>query len=549
MRHKLLRFLERLPSPGLSVWLATFTAVVAVRVLLQWLVSPATAGIPDILELTEDFIFMYLISGLAIILWLHYISKISLNLLARGLLMFLPVIWLPPIFSWFTRTDKNMQMSYLLTGSKKFLFYWLTLGGPRSVDMGVTLGQRAEVVLICVVIFAALYALSRNFWKALVGGLGAYTIIFVQAIMPSILILSLTIGKAGAAKIASTSNYDGLALILTSLLAASAPLSNIALQFSGGAIQQAVNSLSPLALYQLFWLVGAAVLIIYFSAWDKKVFFAITKNLKIERLVNYWLAIVGGILLAAYFAPNALAPTRADFLPLLALLGVYLYAHTFSILDNDLADQGIDKISSPDRPLINGNVPPQTYRRLKTLAAVWSLIGAYLLGQSTLLLASTAMAIAYLYSNPPMRLKRWPFVANLCIGLALLCAVLSGFLLWTGQPNFQALPLDISAAIIVSVAIITLTKDLKDIEGDRADGVYTIANVLGTNRKKTIYSLIALLIIILSYYFHTSAFILALIPGALYIGVKKLLKDRIGYPELCWANAIYTSALFVFLSR
>lgn len=165
------------------------------------------------------------------------------------------------------------------------------------------------------------------------------------------------------------------------------------------------------------------------------------------------------------------------FLPLEASLMVAL-AITFSSFAiyalNDIYDAKIDAINDRGRPIPSGRV---TMREAKALTMVLFVAGVGIAAAINLevflcVLVFSVLGIAY--SVPPIRFKDGMF-ANVCWGLGIAAAILGG-------ASVRAINSS-SMVAAFTLAFLTagcgLTKDLKDLEGDRAMNIHTLPIMLG----------------------------------------------------------------------
>ena len=149
---------------------------------------------------------------------------------------------------------------------------------------------------------------------------------------------------------------------------------------------------------------------------------------------------------------------------------------------NDWFDRHVDAINEPGRPIPSGRLPG---RMGLAIAIGWtsvSLLVAALLGGWAFPAGVLGLALAWAYSAPPPRLKRFGFWGNLACaacyeGLPWFtgAAVMSG-----GLPNGRIL----LAAGLYSVGahgIMTLN-DFKSVEGDRQMGIRSLPVMLGVDR-------------------------------------------------------------------
>jgi len=190
------------------------------------------------------------------------------------------------------------------------------------------------------------------------------------------------------------------------------------------------------------------------------------------------------------------SPIYLSLLPALmprAMLGVLalLLGNLFIVGINQIYDVDIDVANKPFLPIAAGRISPR--------AAWWLVLGSGAAGLAIVKAAFNPLIfglyafgtmIGALYSVPPFQLKRFPLAAGLTI------ATCRGFLLNFGvyYATREALGLGwmwsapvafLARFMTVYAAVIAVTKDLGDIEGDRKGGIDTFASRFGPSAVAT----------------------------------------------------------------
>ena len=149
---------------------------------------------------------------------------------------------------------------------------------------------------------------------------------------------------------------------------------------------------------------------------------------------------------------------------------------------NDWFDREVDAINEPGRPIPSGRIPG---RWGLGLAAAWtalSLAVASALGPWILAAAVFGLILAWIYSAPPVRLKRNGWWGNAAVALCY-----EGLPWFTGAAVMAAALPDrrvLALALLYSVGahgIMTLN-DFKSVEGDRRTGIASLPVQLGPAR-------------------------------------------------------------------
>jgi chlorophyll synthase len=146
---------------------------------------------------------------------------------------------------------------------------------------------------------------------------------------------------------------------------------------------------------------------------------------------------------------------------------------------NDWFDRHVDAINEPNRPIPSGRVPGRWGLGIAILWTVLSLILAASLGRWVFGAAVVGMALAWIYSAPPLRLKQ-----NGWWGPASVAVCYEGLAWFTGaavmDQAFPGLRVTTLAALYSAGAIgIMILNDFKAIEGDRQMGVLSVPVDLG----------------------------------------------------------------------
>jgi homogentisate phytyltransferase / homogentisate geranylgeranyltransferase len=149
---------------------------------------------------------------------------------------------------------------------------------------------------------------------------------------------------------------------------------------------------------------------------------------------------------------------------------------------NQLEDIEIDKINKPNLPLASGEFS-KTEAWVIVVMAGFSAI-AIALSQGVFLLATiiSSLIIGTTYSLPPIRLKRFPFWASVCIFVVRGVIVNLGLFLHFNRQTNQNIPANVwllTIFVLVFSYVIAIFKDLPDIEGDRQFNVATLSIRLG----------------------------------------------------------------------
>lgn len=228
------------------------------------------------------------------------------------------------------------------------------------------------------------------------------------------------------------------------------------------------------------------------------------------------------------------------------------YAAVFAIVTNNVEDVEADRISNPNRPLVQGTVDAVLYLRAGWFCLAWGILLAFgpmlsipcTVTDCTAPLALPACIVLisagyYLYSCKPFRLKRLPFVAKLIIGINSWVVALCGYGL-TGSPVMK-FPWEWTVFILVPLSLAANFIDLKDVEGDRATGVATLPILFGVRRARGLIAAATLATYIMATALLARAWVYPLTAIAALTHVYLLYRKP--YDER-WIFLVYVGALF-----
>lgn len=178
------------------------------------------------------------------------------------------------------------------------------------------------------------------------------------------------------------------------------------------------------------------------------------------------------------------------------LLGAWiacLCGNVYIVGLNQLEDVEIDQINKPHLPIAAGEFSRRQAMLIVAVTGILALLLAGLLGGWLFLMVSVSLAIGTAYSLPPIRLKRFPFWAALCIFSVRGAIVNLGLFLhfsWVLQRRDVMTPTPavwaLTVFIIVFTFAIAIFKDIPDMEGDKQYNITTFTIQLG---KQAVFNL------------------------------------------------------------
>lgn len=478
---RLIESVESMPQ-SLSLFVLSFFALIVARLTIENVLGlfEPNSFFYFFFEFTHTFLF-FLCSFILLLPLVRFAGGINLQKAANVLLFGFLIILTPPIIDTFVFRGGGFWSFYEFDGFLGLIKRYFTLFG-ETPNIGITYGVRIEVVIVTFALGLYAYLKSRNIIKSLLVSLLAYTILFILGTFPS----WLTLGILAFQKSFLAINTNDVAALF---LAPETILARDLADF------RSVLNVKMSLMYGLL-----AVFLTGLLLWHEypKYFISLWKNARMPQLVYHAGLLLLGMALAAVFTEASFSFSFFELLSISTLLAACEAAWLASVVANDVYDTGIDSLTNPDRPLVRKIIPLETYKTLGWLFFFVSLLLSGIVHFSALLLLLAYQALAWLYSAPPYRLKRFPVLATLCAASAGMLILMTGFVVVSPEQNIQSLPLTLLAFLFLAYALCLPIKDFKDVLGDQTDHVYTLPVILGTERSKLLIGALTFLFYIVS---------------------------------------------------
>jgi homogentisate phytyltransferase / homogentisate geranylgeranyltransferase len=220
--------------------------------------------------------------------------------------------------------------------------------------------------------------------------------------------------------------------------------------------------------------------------------YAFWKFCRPHTVIGTSLSVLGLASVAWGLSDRATTPSIASLLPLIACpLLACLCGNVYIVGLNQLEDIEIDRINKPHLPIASGEFSKQlgtaivlTTGGLALLLSAWG--GGFLLAT-----VWSSLLIGTAYSLPPLRLKRFPVWASLCIFLVRGAIVNLGLFLYFNQqlglaPKIPPAVWALTLFVLGFTFAIAIFKDIPDLEGDRRYQISTFTVRLG---QKAVFNL------------------------------------------------------------
>jgi len=454
------------------------------------------------------YYLFYAAIGLSAILLVHIFTREKISKIFKVISTGFIIIIIAPIVDIFLSKGLGFKVGYY----KGDLFYdFITFFGRISDK--VTLGMKIEIVVLILVLFFYFRLKKLSLVKSFTAVFLFYCSFFFYETAP---IFSKPI-----------SNLSGTSFI-----------------FSGSVT------------LSIFFLLMVLALIFLTFLTNRKVFLSIFRDLRFLRIFYYLLMLFLGFLMS-WRETGGLKLNSDSIFYLSCIIVSIIFAILFSIITNNISDIDIDRISNPNRPLIKDKININTYKKIGWMTLAISLGCALAVNFKAFFLILLFIGNYFIYSMPPLRIKRVFLLSKWVILLNSLVLMILGFMTFNNSLNVADFVVIINRfglsmnhffmlTVVYGMLFLLAANfiDIKDYEGDKAEGIKTLPTVLGLKTSKFfIGSAIFLIYVIVGFLFKNEKILFS----AIIIGcIQFWLINRKKYQEK-YFYALYLASLLAII--
>jgi 4-hydroxybenzoate polyprenyltransferase len=481
--------------------LLVFSGVVFLRIIAEQFIarSAPISTYETVIEYIHNFYFFSL-SFILIGFMLKIILKDSFSKIMGMLLPATLLVLLPPLIDM-VRTGGEVYWSfYSLSTLRDMPGQFVTFFG--NLPPGIRyFGTKIVFFLALTLVGGLVFIKRRKLLLAVISSLGTYGILFLMGNFPGFFTFFYK-GVIEGKDIFSIKSFEIAQFV-------GSPSSVMGIKAPG------ISYAFPYKLEFIYFLLLIILLATGFYWHERKKFWSFCKNARFPQLIYHGgLFLVGAGLGFLRFGENL----KFDIFSLASVVvleAVFVLAWLASVVVNDIYDLEIDRITNSDRPLPQNVFSLEEYRNLGAILFFLSVLGGLTVGFSFAALAITYQILAWFYSAPPLRLKKYPVIATFTSSLASLMVVFSGYILLSTDQGIHSLSWRIILLLIVAYTLSLPIKDFKDIEGDKKDQVWTWPVILGERKGRLFVSISLFISSILPVFFLHEP---KLFPWALFFG-------------------------------
>ena len=214
------------------------------------------------------------------------------------------------------------------------------------------------------------------------------------------------------------------------------------------------------------------------------VLYAFWKFSRPHTVIGTTLSVLSLVTLAGILSDINSTPIEPIGWAVLWALVACLAGNIYIVGLNQLEDVDIDRINKPHLPLASEEFTRQQAQWIVGLCGAIALLLSAFQGQFLMATVWLSLLIGTAYSLPPVRLKRFPFFASLCIFVVRGVIVNLGLFLhfqekWGDLSRVPPAIWALTGFILVFTFAIAIFKDIPDLEGDRRYNITTFTVQLG----------------------------------------------------------------------
>jgi len=392
------------------------------------------------------FPLFYLAIVLFIITLLSFLTREKVGRVAKIVALFIFIIIIPPLIDYLVTGGKGFAIEYIRGEPRDWLIKFFTFGGPFT-QPGISYGLRIEIFLVMIGVFLYILFKTQNWVKSLLGFFLTYLFIFFIGVYPTL-------------------------------------IKKLFVSFHRGDLDHSA----------IFLLIIIPELFLLFYLWSFPKLKALFSNIRLERVAHYWFMLFAGVFAAGLILktyPLGFMGFLSSSLALTSVLAAWLVA----VLVNDITDLPIDRLVHKERPLSTAALTQKDYYYLIFVLSLLALISAYVVNKIFLVSLITVLLLALIYSLPPIRLKKFPFLSSFTIAFVSFAIFVGGYNLFSS--SFQLPPNNLSYLIILSFGLAVNFKDIEDITGDKEAGTLTLPVLLGEKKGKMLIGFLLFLAFLL----------------------------------------------------
>ncbi len=223
------------------------------------------------------------------------------------------------------------------------------------------------------------------------------------------------------------------------------------------------------------------------------IFKTLLLNIRPYRSIHYSGLVIGGSLMGYWILGAGTGFFSLYGIKTVMLAVSIILAFQTACVINDFQDIEGDKITNPERPLINNKLSVGIYRNWGLICLSLSLILSAAAGWVPFAFICLFQILYTVYSVPPFRLKKYFPVNTAIVASNGFIAFMAGFGIVSGRESVSLFPLRM-AVMLIAVFITSINMiNIKDREGDIAGGIKTIPSMMSERGSRIVIAVLTVI--------------------------------------------------------
>ena len=481
--------IEKIENTKISFWggVSLLYGIIFIRTFIEnWVNSLNLYHMSNVGDTFFHYPFFYIIIFLSCFIIAKIITKEKIEKIAKVVIFLSFVITFPPIIDLLLNWGGQIPYIFITGSYRELLNSFLTYLGGGAIGIGI----KTEVAIALIGFGFYLFYKTKNIKNVILGIFFLYSVIFTTLASPTLIfgLQNIFTNKYESVTYDNTVDFYYFREALDSKTSQRTLITNISEEnnFYSPLTQKVQNQYST-TLAIIFVIISMILLFWCLFLYSSKKFFLVFQNFRYLRIIYYFIFILFGIYLGSIMVGRHPLGSLFDLISIISVFLALLFAWLFSVWENDEVDIDIDKISNQNRPLaVEETLSKEEWRDLKYIFLAYSLSFAFLSGFYTFIFITLFILIYHFYSAPPLRLKRFLGISSLLIAVNALIATWMGFFIASGTENLRAFPARYTFGILAIFLLAENVKNIKDIEGDKREGIKTLPVILGEKWAKPV---------------------------------------------------------------
>ncbi len=522
---RIIDFLDSLDFSPIAM-IAILVILTSIRLFLESFSSPESTGL---FSSPVGLMCYFSLYGMLIMLFTLRLGALATKPMTwalRVMVLIFPVVMITPLIDLALSKGVGFCIGYVQSGGKSLGWLFTHFLLPHQQMCGMTPGLRIQVIGGMLIVGIIIFATSKSWWRAIIGGAMSYIISFIGGAFP-IIINILTRTSANPTFEASTVNS----------LIATAHYPTSTLPFIPDLVTMTSFLLARVQLIGL--IIGAGIIWFYASRHTWRGWWLGSLK-KIAVIGMPMIMLLFGAVVGLGGIPESYHLIWPDWTAMILLFLALFFASWNVGAINDIEDVSIDRISNPDRPMIRYGLTVVEMKTIQHISLFFALCCAFLVNYNVLFCIVIFIGAYTFHSSKLLHMKRFWLTSSFCIVLAGCSAFLAGMFALSPEQTVGHFPLAILGMIALILFPYSIIKDVPDIAGDKTQSLSTFPILYG----KKVAIGVSLGAVVLWFVLFS-----AVIPWFFAIGIiitlaTLLIKPKLVY-EKVWLFGLPTTLVFI----